>query len=156
MDILSPIITDYLTNLVPPRRPELQKMEAYAQQHEFPIIGPICGFLCYQLTRSLGATRVFELGSGYGYSTAWFARAVKENGGGEVHHVVWEEKLSTMAREHLKALGYEGFVKYTVGEAVQTLQAAQGSFDVIFMDINKEGYPNALATINEKLRVAAS
>jgi protein-L-isoaspartate O-methyltransferase len=40
------------------------------------------------------------MGSGYGYSTAWLARAVKENGGGTVHHVVWDEDLSKKARQH--------------------------------------------------------
>jgi len=153
MDILDPTLTEYLTNLVPPRPPELQKMEAYAAEHDFPIIGPICGHLCYQLARSLAAKRIFELGSGYGYSTAWFAQAVKENGGGEVHHVVWDEKLSSMAREHLKALGYEGLIKYTMGEAVQTLRDTEGPFDVIFMDIDKQDYAKAIPTIYAKLKV---
>ena len=153
MDILSPQINDFLTNLVPPRPPEVQKMEAYAEQHDFPIIGPICCHLCYQLARLLGARRVFEMGSGYGYSTAWFAQAVKENGGGEVHHVVWDEKLSLLARGHLTALGYQGLVKYTVGEAIQALQVAEGSFDLIFMDIDKQDYPKAISTIYEKLRL---
>ncbi|MEX1247818.1 MAG: O-methyltransferase [Anaerolineales bacterium] len=152
MDILSTQITEYLTNLVPPRAPELRKMEAYAEKEGFPIIGPICGYLCYQLARTLGATRVVELGSGYGYSTAWFAQAVKENGGGEVHHVVWDEKLSNLARQHLKVLGYEGIVKYTVGEAIQTLHAAKAPFDIIFMDIEKEDYVKALYEIYAKLR----
>jgi len=152
MDILDPKLTEYLTNLVPPRSPELQKMEAYAAEHDFPIIGPICGHLCYQLARMMSAQRIFELGSGYGYSTAWFAQAVKENGGGEVHHVVWDEKLSSMAREHLKALGYEGLIKYTMGEAVQTLQATEDPFDVIFMDIDKQDYAKAIPTIHAKLK----
>ena len=153
MDILAPELTEYLENVVPPRSRELQKMEAYAAKHSFPIIGPICGHLLYQITRSLKARRVFEMGSGFGYSTAWFAQAVKENGGGEVHHVVWEEQLSKLAREHLKALGYDGLIKYTMGEAIQTLHAAKGPFDIIFMDINKEDYVKALPTIYEKLRV---
>ena len=152
MDILSPELTDYLTNLVPPRPPELQKMEAYAAKENFPIIGPLCGYLCYQLARTLGATRVFEMGSGFGYSTAWFAQAVEENGGGEVHHVVWDEKLSARAREHLTALGFNGLISYTMGEAIQTLHAARGPFDIIFMDIDKEDYVKALAAIAEKLR----
>jgi predicted O-methyltransferase YrrM len=153
MDILDPKLTEYLTNLVPPRPRALQKMEAYAEEHNFPIIGPICGHLCYQLALAVKAKRIFELGSGYGYSTAWFAQAVKENGGSEVHHVVWDEKLSAMAREHLKALGFEDLIKYTVGEAVQTLDAAKGPFDVIFMDIDKQDYAKAVPTIYAKLKV---
>lgn len=152
MDILSPQISEYLENLIPPRSPELQKMEAYAAERDFPIIGPICGHLCYQMAKTLGAKRIFEMGSGYGYSTAWFARAVYENGGGEVCHVVWDEELSTKARVYLKNLGFEAIIQYTVGEAVQALQAAQGPFDIIFMDIDKQDYARAIPVIHDKLR----
>ena len=70
---------DYLTGLVPPRPVELQAMEAYAEQTTFPIVGPAAGYACYQIARMIGARRICELGSGYGYSTAWFAHAVHEN-----------------------------------------------------------------------------
>ena len=153
MDILSPQLTEFLENLVPPRPPELKKMEAYAEERDFPIIGPICGHLCYQIARTLGAKRIFEMGSVFGYSTAWFARAVQENGGSEVCHVVWDEELSNKARVHLKALGYENMVKYVIGEAIQTLHAASGTFDLIFMDIDKQDYVKAVPVIYDKLRV---
>ena len=145
-------LMDYMEGLVPPRAVEMQAMERQAEEQDFPIVGPSCGFLCYQVARMIGARRVFELGSGYGYSTAWFARAVAENGGGEVHHVVWDEQLSAQARQHLEVLGYAEMVHFTVGEAVETLRATPGPFDLIFNDINKEDYPASLPVIGEKLR----
>lgn len=145
-------LRDYIDTLVPARPPEMQAMEAYAERINFPIIGPASGYLCYQVTRMIGARRVFELGSGYGYSTAWFARAVSENGGGEVFHVDRDEQLSVQARQHLAVMGYEGIVRFIVGEAVQTLQETPGSFDLIFNDIDKEGYAASLPVISSKLR----
>jgi caffeoyl-CoA O-methyltransferase len=145
-------LMEYLDGLVPPRPTEMQAMEAYAEKINFPIIGPTSGYMCYQMARMTGARRIFELGSGYGYSTAWFAKAVTENGGGEVFHVVWDEKLSQQARQHLAAMGYDGVIRYHVGEAVRTLRETPGPFDLIFNDINKEGYAESLPVINEKLR----
>jgi predicted O-methyltransferase YrrM len=145
-------VQEYLDSLVPARAAEMQAMEAYAKETGFPIIGPSSGQLCYQIARMIGARRVFELGSGYGYSTAWFARAVQENGGGTVHHVVWDEQLSQRARGHLGAMGYGDIVRYDVGEAVAALRAAEGPFDLIFNDIDKHGYPASLPVIAEKLR----
>ncbi|MBK8903671.1 MAG: O-methyltransferase [Anaerolineaceae bacterium] len=127
-------------------------MEAYADKYNFPIIGPASGQACYLMARMVKARSVFELGSGYGYSTAWFARAVRENGGGQVHHVVWDEELSQMAREHLRVLGYQDLVQFHLGEAVETLRQAEGPFDLIFNDIEKSAYPDSLAVIEEKLR----
>jgi caffeoyl-CoA O-methyltransferase len=136
-DILAPDLSRYVDSLIPERPPELRTMEEWARANDFPIIGPACGHLCYEVTRMIGARRVFELGSGYGYSTAFFARAVKENGGGTVHHVVWDEDLSKRARAHLSALGLGDVVEYHVGEAI---------------DIDKKDYPAALPAIEEKLR----
>jgi predicted O-methyltransferase YrrM len=145
-------LESYLNSLVPERPSELQKMETYAAEHNFPIIGPASGQACYQIARMIKAQRIFELGSGYGYSTTWFARAVRENGGGEVHHVVWDDELSQMARTHLQALGYGDLIRYHVSEAVQALQEAEGHFDLIFNDIDKPAYPNSVAVIEQKLR----
>jgi predicted O-methyltransferase YrrM len=104
------------------------------------------------VARLIAARQVFEMGSGYGYSTAWFARAVQENGGGRVVHTVWDEALSQKARAHLTALGYADVVDYRVAEAVVDLRRTDGPFDVIFLDIDKEAYPEALDAIEEKLR----
>ena len=152
MQLISPQVGDYLDNLVPPRPAEMQTMEAFAEEKGFPIIGPVCGYLCYQIARMIGAKRVFELGSGYGYSTAWFARAAKENGGGVVHHVVWDEELSSKAQGHIAALGLNDIVEYHIGEAVQQLRELSGPFDLIFNDINKSSYPDSLPVIKRKLR----
>jgi caffeoyl-CoA O-methyltransferase len=145
-------INTYLERLVPERPAEMQAMEEYAKKVNFPIIGPVCGYLCYQIARMIGARAVFEMGSGYGYSTAWFARAVKENGGGKVHHVVWDGNLSRDARQHLEKLGYLSFVEFHVAEAIETLSQTPGPFDLIFNDIDKECYPESLPMIREKLR----
>src|SRR5216110_3859068 len=152
MNLVAPRVSAYLDELVPPRPPRLAELEAEARRTGFPIIGPATGHLCYLLARLSNARHVFELGSGFGYSTAWFARAVKENGGGTVYHVVWDEALSRRARTHLRTLGFDGVVEYHVGEAVQTLRQTAGTFDLIFNDIDKEGYPASLPVVTEKLR----
>ena len=152
MELLAPQVTAYLDQLVPKRDPILAEMEALAVKANFPIIGAATGHLCYLLTRLSGARRVFELGSGYGYSTAWFARGVKENGGGKVHHVVWDAQLSVKAQQYLQTLGLADVVDFTVGEALATLGNTSGTFDLIFNDIDKQGYPAALGPITAKLR----
>ena len=150
--LIDPAVAAYLDGLVPARPRELQEMETWARTHDFPISGPACGHLCYLLARLIGARRVFEMGSGFGYSTAFFARAVRENGGGEVHHTVLDEALSTRARRHLEVLGLADAVRFHVAEAVATLAATPGPFDLVFNDIDKEGYPAALDVIETALR----
>jgi predicted O-methyltransferase YrrM len=142
----------YLDGLVPERNEVMQEMEAYAREVGFPIIGTAAGYFLYEMARITGARSVFELGSGYGYSTAWFARAVQENGGGVVHHVVWDEGLSEKAKAYLGRLGYGDIVQFHMGEAVAKLRETEGPFDMMFNDIDKHGYPASIPVIKEKLK----
>lgn len=145
-------LQEYLASLVPLREPVMQEMEEYAEKDHFPILGPASGYYCYQLARMIHAQSVFELGSGYGYSTAWFAKAVRENGGGVVHHTVWDDALSAMAKGYLQRLRLDDLVEFHNSEAVAALRQTEGAFDLIFNDINKEGYPDSLPVIKSKLR----
>lgn len=142
----------YLDGLVPPRQGELRAMEDHGRKIGFPIIGPACGHLGYLIARMIGARQVFEMGSGYGYSTAWFARAVVENGGGRVVHTVWDEDLSRAARQHLAKMGFGEIIEYRIGGAVEELRRTTGALDLVFLDIDKEDYPEALDVIEGKIR----
>lgn len=152
MDPIDPRVMKYLDDLVPDRPEAMRAMEERAAETDFPIVGPAAGQFMYAVARSIGARRIFELGSGFGYSTAWFARAVKENGGGVVHHTVWDEALSREARERLDQLGCGDVVEYRVSEAVAALRETDGPFDLVFNDIDKQGYPESLDVIEEKIR----
>ncbi|MCI0725518.1 MAG: O-methyltransferase, partial [Chloroflexi bacterium] len=62
--IQSEQVRAYLDSLVPARPAKMQAMEAYAREHNFPIIGPAAGYFCYLVARLIGARQIFELGSG--------------------------------------------------------------------------------------------
>lgn len=155
MDLLNPAVTDYLNDLARHGDPVLTRLEEEAKAECFPIIGPPAGQFCYLAARMIGARRVCELGSGFGYSTLWFARAVRETAGseGEVIHTVWDDGLHQRARRNVEEAGYSDLVRFHVGEAVGILRGLDGPFDVIFNDIDKEGYPASLPEIKRKLRV---
>lgn len=137
--------------------PLLSEMEQRAERERFPIIGPLVGPWLHFFTRLIGARKVYELGSGYGYSTWFFAKAVQQNlaqlgGSGEVVHTVWDAQLSADARDNMRRAGFGDLVRFIEGEALAALTAEQPGWDLIFMDIDKEGYPRALPLIEEKLR----
>ncbi len=141
----------YLVNLSDHDHRVLKEMEREAAKTGFPIVGKAAGKVCYLLTRLIKARSVFEMGSGYGYSTAWFAMAVRDNGGGRVYHTVWDEQLSQRAKDYLGRMGLTAFVTFSVGEAVSILRSFKESFDCIFIDIDKDGYPDAVQVAKERL-----
>ena len=81
--ITHPDIESYLSSLMPSEDPVLREMEEMSINIDLPIVGPLVGRLLNQLTTLSGAKRIFELGSGIGYSAYWFAMAAGE--GGIVH-----------------------------------------------------------------------
>lgn len=149
--LFDPNLLAYLERQLPPREAGFLDMERSAAERGFPIIGPACGVLCYLLARLAKARAIFELGSGFGYSTAWFAKALRDNGGGVVHHTVWDEALSQEAQKRLRQMDLADLARFHCTEAIGALRASAGPFDICFLDIDKTGYPDALPVIAAKL-----
>jgi predicted O-methyltransferase YrrM len=151
MNIVDPSIEEYLQELQRSRDPILVEMEERGARERFPIIGPLVGRLCRQIALSVGARDIFEMGSGFGYSTHWFAQAVGE--GGRVVHTDGSAERSAEARSYLERAGLAARVAFEVGDAIATLQKYPGPFDVVFIDIDKHGYPEALELARSRVRV---
>ena len=131
--------------------PVLLEMEAEGKERGFPIIGRLVGVTVELLARSVGAKRVFELGSGFGYSAYWFARAVGPSG--EVHGTDGDPANEPKALDYLSRAGLAEPTRWPVGDAVTHLGAAPGEFDVVYNDIEKDGYPAAWMAARERIRV---
>jgi predicted O-methyltransferase YrrM len=152
MDIVNPQIEDYMRSLLDRYdEPVLQEMEAEGRERGFPIIGRLVGVTVELLARSIGARRVFELGSGFGYSAYWFARAVGPDG--EVHATDGDPGNEAKALGYLERAGLAAPIRWHVGDAVTNLGAVDGEFDVVYDDIDKEGYPEAWRAARERIRV---
>ncbi|TLY31942.1 MAG: methyltransferase domain-containing protein [Ignavibacteria bacterium] len=80
MDIVNAHIVEYLLNVTPDRDDTLADMEQYALARNFPVVGPLVGRVLYQFAKISRAERVLELGSGFGYSAYWFAKALGKDG----------------------------------------------------------------------------
>jgi predicted O-methyltransferase YrrM len=148
--LVSPEIDRYMIERLPDRDPVVLEMEAFATENDVPIVGPAVATLLSMLARSIDARRVCELGSAIGYSTAFFAHAVGPQG--SVLYTDGDEKNALRARGYLQRLGLSDRVEIRVGEAVGILQATSGDFDVVFIDIDKDGYPDALEAAAPRVR----
>ena len=151
MDIVNPQIETYLADLLGGDHPVAGEMEARAKEHDFPIVGRAVGVTLEVLARSVGARRVLEMGSGYGYSAYWFARAVGE--GGEVHMTEGDPENQKLAMEYLDKAGLADRVTSHVGNALEIIDEIPGELDVVFSDIDKGDYPVAWEKARERIRV---
>ena len=152
MDIVDPRIETYMASRLSRfDEPVLLEMEERARERGFPIVGRNCGVTLEVLARGVGAHRIIELGSGFGYSGYWHSRAVGP--AGELHLTDGDPANETAALDYLGRAGLWEPVTFHVGDAVSALQALPGEFDVIYNDIDKDGYPAAWLAARERIRV---
>lgn len=140
---------EYMLDLVEDRNKVLLEMESYAKEHDFPIIGPLVGRLLSHYTELINAKRILELGSGYGYSTIYFARAAPEDA--EVICTDTSEEYKNIAISYFKRLAIAN-IKFIVGDALDVINQLKGEFDIIYNDIDKQQYPQAFKLAIPRLR----
>jgi caffeoyl-CoA O-methyltransferase len=151
MDIVDPSVERYSRRLLDRHDdPVLLEMEAEAERNGFPIVGRQVGVTLEVLARAVGARRVVELGSGFGYSGYWFSRAVGP--GGELHLTDGDPENERKAMDYLGRAGLSGPARYHVGDAVSSLAELDGEFDVVYCDIDKPGYPQAWRAARGRIR----
>lgn len=147
--IVDPGVEAWLAAQQGPSGAVLAEMERVGAQRGFPIVGPLVGRLLETTARMVGARSVFEMGSGFGYSTQWYARAVGE--GGRVVHTDGDAELSGEARGWLAKTGVEDRVDFRVGNALDLLEE-DAAYDVVFIDVDKHQYPDAWRIARDHVR----
>jgi predicted O-methyltransferase YrrM len=120
-----------------PRRGDVRDPFHYAQ-YGFSIT-PAQGELIYLLCRTLRAKRVVEFATSLGFSTLYFASAIRDNGGGIVIGSEIVPQKAAAARGNLKDAGLETWVDLREGDARQTLRDLGGPVDFALID----GWPTA-------------
>lgn len=106
-------------------------------------ISPAQGRLMQLLTEISGARRVLEIGTLGGYSAIYLARALPEDGA--LVSLELDEEHARVARANLERAGLGDRVEVRVGDAKELLESMEGPFDLVFIDADKEGYPEYLA-----------
>src|SRR3989338_8477044 len=113
-------IDDYLFKLASRYdEPVLNEMEAYGRKHDFPIIDRLVGAMVHLFALTVGAKTVFELGSGFGYSAYWFAKAAGPKG--KIICTDGDSKNRDKAEKFLRRANLWECIDFKVGDAVASL-----------------------------------
>jgi len=149
-NITYPAVEKYLYGLVPRSDPVMREMERYAARHDVPIVGPTVGRLFHLLAQITGAKRIFEMGSAIGYSTMWFAMGA--GSGAEVHYADGSADNARRAQEYFLRARLADRIHIHIGMAQEKLAETLGEFDIIFIDVDKQQYPETLRLALPRVR----
>jgi len=143
-------VEEYLYKLLPERDAVVTEMEDYAAENRIPIIGPAVARMLALFVQVSGAKRIFEMGSAIGYSTIWLARAAGAKA--KVIYTDSDPENARRAKDYFRRAGVAKRIEVRVGNALELLKKTPGKFDLIFNDVDKHQYPDALHAAMPKLR----
>jgi caffeoyl-CoA O-methyltransferase len=148
---VNPAIEDYMRGLLDHTdHPVLAEMEILAQLNNFPIVGRLVGVFLEMMAKMINAQRVFEFGSGYGYSAYWFAKAVGSTG-----QVICSEAdflNKEKAEQYLGAANLWERIDFRVGMAQDIFTQTAGLFDICYNDVDKGDYPDIWLMAKGRIR----
>ena len=148
---VNPAIEDYLLSLTGRTdHPVLTEMETLARENNFPIVDRLVGIFLETMTKTIDARRVFEFGSGFGYSAFWFARAVGLNG--SVFCSDGDAENLALAENYLSQAGLWNRINFQVGFAQDVFRSTEGIFDICYNDVDKGDYPEIWRLARKRIR----
>ena len=107
--------------------------------------------LLTMLARLVGARRALEVGTFTGYGAISIARGLAD--GGRLTCLELDEEYAAIARRNVEDAGVADRVEIVVGPALESLRTmpAEPTFDYVFLDADKPGYPDYYEEIVPRL-----
>jgi caffeoyl-CoA O-methyltransferase len=138
-------IADYVQRLVG-EESELQKW-VYEKSQELREQGVVpidttSGRLLELVARMTKPRRVLEIGSGAGYSALWFMKGMGDDA--MLHTIEGNSKVVQVLRVVIEKAGLTDRVRVHHGPATDMLRSMNGPFDLVFIDADKDQYPEYL------------
>jgi predicted O-methyltransferase YrrM len=147
--VLPEEIARFVRAMVSEDDPVYRELAAYNEERGFPTVGPEVGAALRVLARTAGAERVFEFGSGLGYSAYWIAPVLPADG--DLVLTDFDESNLETAREFLERGGYADRAAFEVGDALESFERYDGPFDLVLVDNLEEQYVETFERAREKL-----
>jgi caffeoyl-CoA O-methyltransferase len=121
----------------------LDVIEDVYRNHRYLSVPREDGRLLRILAESISAQRIVELGTSTGYSGLWLLLALKKTGGKLVTYEIDEGRQAT-AHGNFERAGVGALVTIVLGDAHEEVTKLKEPIDLVFLDADKEGYPDYL------------
>lgn len=152
MNFIDKEIEEY-AKLYTSNEPELLKELAEFTETNMPkaqmLTGKIEGRLLKMLVALTGAKLILEIGMFTGYSALSLAEAMPEDG--RLLTCDIDEEVAKLAKEYFARSPHGSKITVKLGPALETLSNTNESFDLVFLDADKENYVEYYQSIIPKL-----
>jgi caffeoyl-CoA O-methyltransferase len=112
--------------------------------------GHLQGRLLSLISKMIQPNAILEIGTYTGYSAICLAEGLKP--GGKLITIDRNEELESKVRSYFKEAGLSNSVEFRIGNALKVLPTIEGTFDLVFIDADKENYSNYYDLVIDKVR----
>lgn len=128
----------YYSERLLPNDPALEKALSNSREAGLPeiAVAPLQARFLQILASAIGAKRILEIGTLGGYSGIHLARALPDSG--LLVTLEFDPKHAEVAEQSFIDAGVADKVEIRIGAALDTLPSIEGSFDLAFLDADKE------------------
>ena len=115
------------------------------------ISGAHQGRLLSIISKIISPTKILEIGTFTGYSTLCLSEGLAK--GGRIHTVDINEELYDFQRKYFKKSPFNDNIIQHLGNALEVIPTMDNNFDLIFLDADKNNYPEYLDVLISKLKI---
>lgn len=153
MDLHSEKILEYAENHSQPESELLQQLNRETWQKVLApriLSGHLQGRILSMISKLIQPKYILEIGTFTGYSALCMAEGLQENG--FLHTIDINEELVDFQRKYFDASPYGNQIIQHLGSAIDIIPTLDITFDLVFIDADKQNYPNYLDLVIPKLK----
>jgi len=153
MDFLPPKIDNYATQFTEPESELLAELNR--ETHVKMLIprmlsGHIQGRILSAISHMIQPNNVLEIGTYTGYSALCFAEGLAKNG--KIITIDKDEELEPIVSKYFLKSNYANQIEFKIGNAISIIPTLNQTFDLVFIDADKENYSNYFDLVINKVR----
>ena len=115
------------------------------------ISGAHQGRLLSIISKIISPAKILEIGTFTGYSTLCLSEGLTKDG--RIHTVDINEELYDLQRKYFKKSPFNDNIIQHLGNALEVIPTMDNNFDLIFLDADKNNYPEYLDVLISKLKI---
>ena len=153
MDFLPKEIAEYTERFTEAESPLLTQLARYTYSSVmYPrmLSGHLQGRVLSMLSHLLRPKFILEVGTYTGYSALCLAEGLAE--GGKLYTIDINEELSPIVKKYVNEAGMEDYIVPLVGDAQNIIPTLNYSWDMVFIDADKENYANYYDLVIDRMR----
>lgn len=112
--------------------------------------GHFQGRILSMISKLINPINILEIGTYTGYSALCLVEGMQNTG--ELHTIDTNEELYDLQRKYFDKSDYGKQIVQHIGKASEVIPTLQKTFDLVFIDADKQNYPKYLELILPKLK----